>query len=43
MFPVCFAMKMSVYKPEGNKLLWIFWLKNELFQFIIRGIWTCMQ
>ena len=37
MFPICFAMKMPVYKPEGNKLERIFWLKNELFQ--SQGIW----
>ena len=24
-------MKLPVYKPEGNKLVLIFWLKNELF------------
>ena len=34
-------MKMPVYKPEGNKLVRIFWLKNELFQ--SRGIWTCSK
>ena len=41
MLPICFAIEMPVYKPEGNKLVRIFWLKNELFQ--SRGIWTCSK
>ena len=32
MFPICFAMKMPVYKAEGNKLVSFLGLKNELFQ-----------
>ena len=39
MFPICFAIKMPVYKLEGNKLVRTFWLKNELFQ--SGGISTC--
>ena len=41
MFPICFTMKMPVYKPEGNELLRIFWLKNALFQ--SQEIWTCSK
>ena len=40
-FFICFAMKMPVYKLENNKLVRIFWLKNELFQ--SRGIWACSK
>ena len=29
MFPIYFAMKMPVYKPEGNNLARIVWLKIE--------------
>ena len=40
-FPICFVMKMPAYKPEANKLVRVFWLKNELFQFQV--IWTCSK
>ena len=31
MLPICFVIEMPVYKPEGNKLVRIFWLKNDCF------------